>query len=92
MICELRGGIQIKILAEMVIALSVYININCIFSCLLHLSDSGKVFSTGWNAYGQLGLGHLKAVDEFTPVEHLSHKCTYINAGQWNSLFVCLIV
>uniref|UniRef100_A0A0B6Z785 RCC1 domain-containing protein 1 n=1 Tax=Arion vulgaris TaxID=1028688 RepID=A0A0B6Z785_9EUPU len=52
------------------------------------LTDAGRVFSSGWNAYGQLGLGDTESRDRFTEVVTVDF-CIKIFAGHWNSMFVC---
>ncbi|CAG5127579.1 unnamed protein product [Candidula unifasciata] len=53
------------------------------------LSDTGRVFSCGWNTYGQLGLGDTENRDTFTEVVSFRGLCVEIYAGQWNSFFLC---
>ncbi|XP_035826044.1 ultraviolet-B receptor UVR8-like [Aplysia californica] len=66
-------------------------HVSCGSRHTLCLTESGKVFASGWNAYGQLGLGHLNPVDKFTLVDKIKGTCTRILAAQWNSLFVCKV-
>ncbi|XP_059163498.1 E3 ISG15--protein ligase HERC5-like isoform X2 [Physella acuta] len=53
------------------------------------LLDDGKVFASGWNCYGQLGLGHTEDQKTFVPVTTLLYHCDQVFAGQWNTFFVC---
>ena len=54
---------------------SDYLSINLSISIYLGqdhsmlLTDEGKVFSTGWGADGQTGLGHYNNQDSFALVE-----------------------
>ncbi|MDR2152805.1 MAG: hypothetical protein LBO72_08290 [Helicobacteraceae bacterium] len=51
------------------------------------LDSDGKVYATGDNEYGQLGLGDRKSRETFTLVPDLSDKkIVAIVAGEWHSL------
>ncbi|MDR0747881.1 MAG: hypothetical protein LBE89_08370 [Helicobacteraceae bacterium] len=53
----------------------------------LALSNSGKVYATGWNNYGQLGLGDNTDRNAFTEVTDLSGKnIIALSAGIYRSL------
>lgn len=51
------------------------------------LVAKGKVRGAGWNSSGQVGVGHLDNVVEFTPLEGLP-KVTYVSCGAAHSVFV----
>ncbi|MDR2639163.1 MAG: hypothetical protein LBC09_04935, partial [Helicobacteraceae bacterium] len=53
----------------------------------LALDKEGKVYATGWNGYGQLGLGDKTDRDKFTQISSLKDKkIVAISAGYDNSL------
>ncbi|MDR0746336.1 MAG: hypothetical protein LBE89_00395, partial [Helicobacteraceae bacterium] len=64
-------------------------NITAIFAGDYHsfaLSDDGKVYATGLNEYGQLGLGNTTDRNTFTEVSSLSGKTiTALSAGNLHS-------
>ncbi|PVD29670.1 hypothetical protein C0Q70_08925 [Pomacea canaliculata] len=54
------------------------------------LSGCGKVFTAGWNRYGQLGHHHANNMDKFLPV-HFSDIETTVQqvwCGAWNTAFL----
>ena len=54
----------------------------------LGLSSDGEVYSWGWGAQGQLGLGHKNSVVFPTKIESLSDQVTSISAGGIHSACV----
>ncbi|RUS84732.1 hypothetical protein EGW08_007519 [Elysia chlorotica] len=55
----------------------------------LLLSECGQVFASGWNRYGQLGLGHTRDQRTFVKVPSITSSCRQIFAGHWCSIFIC---
>ncbi|KAL5022297.1 hypothetical protein ScPMuIL_001452 [Solemya velum] len=55
------------------------------------LLDSGVLLSTGWNEYGQLGLGDWKSRDRFVSVPRFyrnNQRIIDVCCGHWNTVFV----
>uniref|UniRef100_A0A0P4VZK8 Uncharacterized protein n=1 Tax=Scylla olivacea TaxID=85551 RepID=A0A0P4VZK8_SCYOL len=60
-------------------------NVQCGDRHTLYMLDDGSVWSAGMNRYGQLGLGHVRAVKE--PCRVFRHGISDMCAGGWNSIF-----
>ena len=76
-------------------------NVACGSKHTLIMSESNEVYATGWNKYGQLGLGNQKEVkfqhsyieselfvDKFTKIENISFDDCIIKCGYMSSFLI----
>jgi alpha-tubulin suppressor-like RCC1 family protein len=63
--------------------------ITCMNDVYLLLSDTGEVYTFGWNGYGQLGVGHQESQDEPQKVDLKSFQPktpVRVHCGSWNTV------
>lgn len=64
------------------------VSVSCGWDFTVVVTESGKAFGTGSNAFGQLGLGDdVKGIDAFVPIPNLS-DITVASCGLRHSLFL----